>query len=249
MPYGSTTNPITLNITGGPATSVAVASAASHGTATASGTTISYTPTTGYAGPDSFTYTATNVAGTSAPATATITVSPPTLTLSPATLPDGTTGAAYSQTATASGGQAPYTYSISAGTLPAGLSINPSTGLISGTPTGTGTSNFTVRAALDAVPGDFRFGSAVRGMIQLAGEPVARLPMTALFNQDNRPAVWIVNPADSTTKLVPIDVARFETQDFLVSSGLKDGDNVVVAGVQQLRPALRWMLLSLGLPS
>lgn len=106
------------------------------------------------------------------------------------------------------------------------------------------TRNFTVRVALDAVPGDFRFGSAVRGMIQLAGEPVARLPMTALFNQDNRPAVWVVNPADSTTKLVPIDVARFETQDFLVSSGLKDGDNVVVAGVQQLRPAMPVRLLA-----
>ena len=56
----SSNNPIFLNISGAAATSVAVASAASHGTATASGTSITYTPTAGYSGTDSFTYTATN---------------------------------------------------------------------------------------------------------------------------------------------------------------------------------------------
>ena len=71
--YGSSNNAIALSITG-TATSVAVASVAAHGTATASGTSISYTPTAGYSGSDSFTYTATNVAGTSAPATVSITV-------------------------------------------------------------------------------------------------------------------------------------------------------------------------------
>lgn len=106
------------------------------------------------------------------------------------------------------------------------------------------TRNFTVRVALENVPADFRFGSAVRGTVQLPGAPVARLPMTALFNEGNRPAVWIVNPADNTTKLVPVEVSRFETQDFLVSNGLKDGDNVVVAGVQQLRPAMPVRLLA-----
>jgi len=74
--YNSSNNAITLNITGGAATSVTVASAASHGTATASGTSITYTPTAGYSGSDSFTYTATNASGTSAPATVSITVNP-----------------------------------------------------------------------------------------------------------------------------------------------------------------------------
>ena len=75
--YGSTNNPITLNITGGAATSVAVGTQATHGTATASGTSITYTPTTSYYGADSFTYTATNPGGTSAPATVTVTVANP----------------------------------------------------------------------------------------------------------------------------------------------------------------------------
>ncbi|ATQ44118.1 putative Ig domain-containing protein [Caulobacter mirabilis] len=144
--HNSSNNSLTLSITGGAAASVAVATPPTHGTATPSGLAILYTPTPGYAGPDSFTYTATNTAGTSAPATVTVTVSPPTLVLNPVSLPDGTMGVAYNQTTTASGGQAPYTYSISAGALPAGLSINPGTGAITGTPTAMGPANFTVRA-------------------------------------------------------------------------------------------------------
>ncbi len=60
-------------------------------------------------------------------------------------VPSGTQGAAYSTNLTATGGQTPYTWSISAGSLPSGLSLNASTGAIMGTPTTTGTSNFTVQ--------------------------------------------------------------------------------------------------------
>ncbi|WP_193752879.1 Ig-like domain-containing protein, partial [Aureimonas ureilytica] len=66
--------PVTLALSGGAAASVAIATPASHGTATASGTSITYTPNTGYSGADSFTYTATNASGTSAPATVSVTV-------------------------------------------------------------------------------------------------------------------------------------------------------------------------------
>ncbi|MCD9570212.1 putative Ig domain-containing protein [Pseudomonas protegens] len=140
----SSANPITLSLSGGAASSVAVATAASHGTATASGTSITYTPTAGYSGSDSFTYTATNASGTSSPATVTLTVSAPTLAITPTTLPDGIQGTTYNQTVTATGGTTPYTYAISAGSLPAGLSLNTSSGVISGTPTVSGTFNLTV---------------------------------------------------------------------------------------------------------
>jgi hypothetical protein len=61
-------------------------------------------------------------------------------------LPGGVVSTAYSATLTASGGTAPYTWAVTVGTLPAGLSLASSTGVISGTPTTAATSPFTVQA-------------------------------------------------------------------------------------------------------
>src|SRR5262245_65683617 len=77
--------------------------------------------------------------------TLSITIASATLTITTASLSNGQQGVAYSQTLAATGGATPYTWSITVGTLPAGLAINASTGVISGKPTGTGTSNFTVQ--------------------------------------------------------------------------------------------------------
>jgi len=69
-------------------------------------------------------------------------VAPTISTASP--LPGGTVGTAYSQALAATGGTSPYSWSVSAGTLPAGLSLSPA-GVLSGTPTAQGGYNFTVR--------------------------------------------------------------------------------------------------------
>lgn len=61
----------------------------------------------------------------------------------PVVLPFGTTGVPYSQTLTATGGLSPYTWTISSGELPTGLSLNSATGEIAGIPTGSGHSDFT----------------------------------------------------------------------------------------------------------
>lgn len=63
----------------------------------------------------------------------------------PLVLPSGTVGVAYAQTLTASGGVAPYTWSIATGALPPGLLLNPATGVVSGTPTQFGGFGFTVQ--------------------------------------------------------------------------------------------------------
>ena len=80
------------------------------------------------------------------------------LTISPATLPDGQYGANYkAQTIKASGGKSPYTYAISAGSLPAGLSLTKD-GVLSGNPDAAGGYSFTITAqdagkGIDAVTG------------------------------------------------------------------------------------------------
>ena len=58
----------------------------------------------------------------------------------------------------------------------------------------------------------------MRGSVRQAGDPVARLPMTALFNQGSGSAVWIVDPGSSTTKLVPVTVTGKVTDNAGVST-------------------------------
>lgn len=82
-----------------------------------------------------------------------ITIAPAVpLSITTTSLPSGNAGTAYSATLTAAGGVYPYTWAIISGTLPPGLGLNPSTGVISGTPTTVGTSNFTVQAADSETP-------------------------------------------------------------------------------------------------
>jgi|GEM_PF-2010260 len=69
------------------------------------------------------------------------------LKISTSSLPAGQTGAAYSASLNASGGTAPYTWSLASGGLPAGLSLSASSGAISGTPTTAGASSFTVKVS------------------------------------------------------------------------------------------------------
>lgn len=72
----------------------------------------------------------------------------PAVTLSPASgaLAAATQGTPYSATVTASGGIGTVSYAVTAGTLPTGVTLNAATGAISGTPSATGTSNFTITA-------------------------------------------------------------------------------------------------------
>ncbi|MBM3116683.1 putative Ig domain-containing protein [Jeongeupia naejangsanensis] len=176
--HGSSSNTITLNLSGGTATSVAVGTQAAHGTAAASGTTISYTPVSSYSGTDSFTYTATNASGTSAPATVSITVSDATISYAP-TPNNGTVGVAYSQSlGGASGGTAPYIYTLETGSLPAGLTL-ASNGLLSGTPTGHGTFNFTIKAT-DSSTGNGPFNKITTGLSMTISSPTISLNPTTL---------------------------------------------------------------------
>ncbi|HEY4842296.1 MAG TPA: Ig domain-containing protein, partial [Terriglobales bacterium] len=119
---------------------------------------ISGTPSGTFTGTTSFTVTATD-SQTPTHATTTanlgITLSAPPLSVTTTSLVGGTIGNAYaSQTLQATGGISPYRWTVTAGSLPAGLSLNANTGVISGTPTGTfvGTVNFTVTATDSETP-------------------------------------------------------------------------------------------------
>ncbi|HTB79825.1 MAG TPA: putative Ig domain-containing protein [Opitutaceae bacterium] len=88
----------------------------------------------------------TDNVGSNSDAPFTMTVgSPPTFTSGP-TLASGILNSPYTQSIGATGGKAPYAWSMTSGALPAGLTMNGA-GVITGTPTAAGTANFTVKVA------------------------------------------------------------------------------------------------------
>jgi hypothetical protein len=119
-------------------------SALPAGLSLAANGTLSGTPTA--TGTFPITVTATDAYGcTGTGAVYTLVISCAVITVTPVSLPGGTTGTAYSQTITASDGTAPYTYSVTSGALPAGLTLSAA-GLLSGIPSASGTFPITVTA-------------------------------------------------------------------------------------------------------
>ena len=124
-----------------------------NGLSLTAGGVISGTPTT--SGTSSFTVRVTDAQTPADTATKALSITiPADLSITTASLPGGTVGVAYNQTLAASGGVTPYTWTVNSGSLPAGLTLNSSTGAITGTPTTSGTSNFTVQAADSQTPAD-----------------------------------------------------------------------------------------------
>jgi len=110
-----------------------------------------------------------------------LTLTPPLSTLqsplavSTTSLADGSVGTAYSQTLTATGGTAPYTWTVATGTLPAGLNLSAA-GTISGTPTAAGTASFTVSVTDSAAPA----ATATRALtLNVTAAPVATVSFAA----------------------------------------------------------------------
>jgi hypothetical protein len=103
------------------------------------GGVLSGTPTV--AGTYSFTVQVTDSAAQTATASYTVTISG-ALSVTTASLPNGTTGAAYSQSLAATGGKPSYSWAVTAGSLPSGLGLSAA-GAITGTPLLAGTSSFT----------------------------------------------------------------------------------------------------------
>jgi membrane fusion protein, multidrug efflux system len=62
-------------------------------------------------------------------------------------------------------------------------------------------------------------------------QPTFTLPATAIFHQENSPAVWVITGNDSTLQLRPVKVSSYTDHSSVVTAGLNVGDVVVLAGV------------------
>jgi multidrug efflux pump subunit AcrA (membrane-fusion protein) len=63
-----------------------------------------------------------------------------------------------------------------------------------------------------------------------AAAPLFKIPATAIFHQGSAPAVWVIR-ANSTLELRPVTVRAYTERTAVVTSGLAEGDSLVLAGV------------------
>ena len=119
----------------------------------------------------------------------------PTISLTSPPLPDGVTGTAYSTSVTASGGTGTYCYGLSAGALPPGLALNPSTGLISGSPSASGIAVFSVTA------------TDLRGCVGTVSYTISVTPAPAVNSVAANGAGLCLNPVQTCVS-VPFELTR-----------------------------------------
>jgi hypothetical protein len=139
-------------------------------------------------------YTATaSINGcSSAPVTTSVVIHPNPV-IAPPILPPAVIGAAYNQTVTPGGGTPPYTFAVTSGALPAGLTLNTNTGLISGTPGSEGTYPFTI-----TVTDSFGCGGIANYVIVVACPSITISPATLPSGSFGTPYNQIITASGGT---------------------------------------------------
>lgn len=128
-------------------------------------------------------------------------------------LPDARTGVAYAQTLAVTGGVAPHTWTVVAGSLPPGLTLGSATGTVGGTPTALGSFNFTVKVA------DANGAEATKAFVINAGNTLAwdAQPLTVGIQSGN--GTWAPGGATNWNS-GGTNVAWVDGSDAVISGGI-----------------------------
>jgi multidrug efflux system membrane fusion protein len=99
------------------------------------------------------------------------------------------------------------------------------------------TRTFAVRVSVPDADAALQLGRTVNVGVQgRARADGALLPLTALYRDGERPAVWIYDPAAQTVRLQPVQVVQYREDGVLIGDGVTSGQWVVTAGVHKLQP-------------
>ncbi|HEY1044674.1 MAG TPA: efflux RND transporter periplasmic adaptor subunit [Telluria sp.] len=110
------------------------------------------------------------------------------------------------------------------------------------------TRTYAVRVALPNAPEFVRLGmtASVQFFDRAAGNQI-KLPLSALFQEHGKSAVWVVEKG--AVRLVPVEVAGASGNELVVASGLNSGQTVVTAGVHQLKAGQKVKILGVDVPA
>jgi RND family efflux transporter MFP subunit len=74
-------------------------------------------------------------------------------------------------------------------------------------------------------------------------QSVAEVPLSAIFQQGTRPAVWVVDRESGTVALRTVTIARWRDDSAAIASGVKEGELIATAGVHKLEPGQKVKLV------
>jgi len=99
------------------------------------------------------------------------------------------------------------------------------------------TRTFAVRVAIADPDPAVQWGMTANvGVVGNGSANASVLPSTSIYQQDGKPAVWRFDPVTKQVGLAPVTVGQYREDGVVVTSGLRDGDWIVAAGVHKLLP-------------
>jgi multidrug efflux system membrane fusion protein len=104
------------------------------------------------------------------------------------------------------------------------------------------TRTYTVKVSIPDSLADAKLGmTAVVQFASKTATPQLKVPLTALFYEKSASSVWVVE--NGAVKLVPVTIGGAAGNDLVLSSGVKDGQTVVTAGVNLLKQGQKVKIL------
>ena len=93
-----------------------------------------------------------------------------------------------------------------------------------------------VKVGLDETPKAMSLGAVVIGTGKFRSRPAIVLPWSALYRWENGPAVWVRDTVNGTVAPRPVVIERYGPNTIALKGGVESGEEVVIAGIQLLRP-------------
>ncbi|MFI8394650.1 RND family efflux transporter, MFP subunit [Pseudomonas sp. B10] len=92
------------------------------------------------------------------------------------------------------------------------------------------------RLTLSETPDGFRLGTAISVTLSSAIKPRIELPLTALQEVDGKPRIWVIDTQNKTVNPRDVSVVSRGDNSVVLAGGVQNGERVVSAGVNSLKP-------------